>query len=182
MKLLKLLPLLLILIPTVQAISVKDVSQSFSFNWLFLFLVIFFGCWIILQDVFKSSIGSALIVSIVIAIIGSFFITQQYGPIVPKLDAWFFVLIGALILFVIRSSFRGGKDPAILIIAIALPIIWFGFLQDSVSYLISSGAMNVISTALGIVLALAIFILVLSLLTPGKGQGRVEMRPVFMGQ
>ncbi|UCD20686.1 MAG: hypothetical protein JSW08_02840 [archaeon] len=166
MKILKYLLLLLFIfiIPNVSALTVQEFTRGFLFNWVILFLVIFFGCWVVLQDFFKSSAGVAVIVALVVGIAGSFGILSQYGPIVPKLDVFVYILIAGLIIFVIRHLVKGGEDTMLIIIFMAIPIVWFVFLQERISYLFSSGLMKVINVALAVLLGVAMLMVLFSLL------------------
>jgi len=158
---------LVLTIPRASALlTIKDISESFSFNWVILFLVIFFACWIVLKDVFKSSQGAAIIISVVLAIGGSIGFLYKYGLIVPRLDLFVLLIIIGLIIFIIRSIAKKGQDNVVNILLFAIPVIWFIFIRDKVTFLINPMVLNVLNGVFAIILVIGIILLVLSLIKP----------------
>lgn len=171
LKLLLLSLFLLILIPSVSALpTIREVSQSYIFNLLVLFLVIFFGCFIVLQDVFKSNVGVAIIVSLVIGIVGSVGVIGKYGLLVPRMDIFVLLLIIGLAFFIIRSTFRGGHEAITNIIFFVIPLVWFLFVRDKISYGIQTTLLSVLDMVAGIILIIAIIMFALSLIKPNPHQ------------
>ncbi|MEM4702922.1 MAG: hypothetical protein QXP53_00320 [Candidatus Pacearchaeota archaeon] len=149
-----------------DAVTIQEITQGFTFNWIVLFLVIFFVCWVVLQDIFHSTPGMALIISLVLGLAGSFGVLNTFGPIVPKLDVWVFLLLAGLIVFIIRIIFKGGQDTLISLLFFAIPLAWFIFIKEKVSYGIPSNFIIIIDVILGILLVVAIIIFFVSILKP----------------
>ncbi|MEM4641009.1 MAG: hypothetical protein QXW65_00595 [Candidatus Pacearchaeota archaeon] len=153
-------------VPLAYAQTIQELSQSFMFNLIVLFLVVFFVCWFVLKDVFSSTQGAAILISLALALGGSFGVLSKYGPIVTKLDAWVFLLLVGLAIFVLKAILKPARDTAVNLILFAIPLAWFLFVKDRVSYAIPSNLLKILDALLGIFLVIAILMFVLALLKP----------------
>ncbi|MCS7134383.1 MAG: hypothetical protein NZ889_00790 [Candidatus Pacearchaeota archaeon] len=153
---------LILFFPFCSAQTIQEISQSFSFNFIILFLIIFFGCFVILRDIFHLK-GVAVIISLVLALGGSFGVLSKYGPFVPKLDLWVVLLFFGLVIFVIKSLLRPGRDTVLTITFFALPLAWFVFIKEKMAFQVSNKLLNTIDAVLGVMLLVAILMFVLSL-------------------
>ena len=108
--------------------SISDFAQSEMVNVALLFILIFAVCWFVLEQVFHSSKGAAFIISLVLALMGSFGTIYYYGPIIPQVGWWvvalFIVVIGAIV----WNQFRG-KGPFFWIALVVSALLWLLWLR-----------------------------------------------------
>lgn len=103
--------------------SVSSLAQNEWFNAALLFILIFAFCWFVLQQVFSTSKGAALVASLVLGIIGSFGVIYFYGPIIAKFGVWLLLAIVAAIIMLLYFQFRD-RGVSILIILFVLALAW----------------------------------------------------------
>jgi len=179
---------LLIIIPSVNALSVAEVAQSFSFNWAALFLVIFLVCWMILQGIFKSTLGMAVIISLVLALGGSVTLLNQIGPIIPKLNIWVILLFAGLVIFILNGIFSvfnpdKSKHKEIMtnLMLFIFPLAWFFFAKARVLSMLTERTIYFIDMIAGVLILIAVAMLIVRITKPATKeqealslQGRVS--------
>ncbi len=109
--------------------SISDLAQSEWVNAALLFVLIFAVCWFVLEQVFHTSKGAAFVVSIVLALMGSFGTIYYYGVIIPQVGWWVVGLFIAVILAISWQQLRK-KGSLFWIILIALALLWLIWLRS----------------------------------------------------
>lgn len=103
--------------------SIAEVAQNEWFNAGLLFLLIFAVCWFVLQQVFATSRGAAVTISIVLGIMGALGIVFFYGPILTRFGNWFIVLVLAAVVLLLFFQLKKAGIGLIYIL-VALSLIW----------------------------------------------------------
>jgi len=177
-----LLPLvLLLLFPLTRAISVREISQSFGFNFIVLFLIIFLVCFFVLNSILNSAKGITILIALVLGFGGSFGVLKQYAFILQKVDLWVILLIIGLVIFLIRAIFPKkadeppGPNAGTVIVFFAIPLAWFLFARKMSMSVFNSSILNVADIIAGILFVLAIIVLLFIVLeTNEQKQKRYE--------
>lgn len=105
-------------------ISLSNIAENEWFNAALLFLFIFAVAWFVLQNVFKSSPGAALIISIVMAMFGSTGVIYYFGA-VAKYFSWWVLAVAAAIIVVLLYKQLKKQGTVFSLIFIALALLWF---------------------------------------------------------
>ncbi len=104
-------------------LSISDLISNEWFNAAVLFLLVFAVCWFVLLKVFSGSKGAAIIVSVVIALMGSMGTIYFYGLILPKLATWLVVAIFVAIALILTYQLRR-IGMAIWLVMAAVALFW----------------------------------------------------------
>jgi len=107
-----------------SGISVTTIAENEWFNAGLLFLLIFSITWFILQKVFSASQGAALVISIVLALLGSTGIIYYYGAVAKYFSWWVLALAGLIILVLLYQQLKR-QGTVFALILIALSLAWF---------------------------------------------------------
>ncbi|MEM4641008.1 MAG: hypothetical protein QXW65_00590 [Candidatus Pacearchaeota archaeon] len=160
-------------------ISLTNLLSNEWFNAGLLFLLIFILCLLALKKVFSASYGTALIISLILGIAGSFSIIAKYGLIFQKFDWWVLLLIALLIISLLMMSSRSKKAAAIIFL-FTVSIAWFAFGQKVFCPprgTLPSNACTLLNVLAGILFAIAFFMLLAALFKKSKEMGAWVTRP-----
>ncbi|MEM2018080.1 MAG: hypothetical protein QXI41_02075 [Candidatus Pacearchaeota archaeon] len=160
-------------------ISLTNLLSNEWFNAGLLFLLIFILCLLALKKVFSASYGTALIISLILGIVGSFSIIAKYGLIFQKFDWWVLLLIALLIISLLMMSSRS-KKAATIIFLFTVSIAWFAFGQKVFCPprgTLPSNACTLLNVLAGILFAIAFFMLLAALFKKSKEMGAWVTRP-----
>ena len=106
-----------------DGLSLSALAQNEWINAALLFLLIFAVCSFSLQQVFRRSLGTAFIVSFVLALGGSLGTIYYFGLIIPKLALWVVSLFIIIIISLIWWQFRN-RGKIFFIVLFFISIIW----------------------------------------------------------